>query len=190
MNSLAKKVDLTGFSIETIDTSYLDEIANFLPKSGIVDLNIAEEGLVLTLHAQNFCQEQIVRIDRWISLKEADKNKAWAYAALSKAKENGHTAVKNREWFAQADDDYLSANNDLVLAKACKKYFENKADYFSGWHYAFKTFLKRDYDLERLGNFQVGGYNNSAKVSSTNHESSSVEQVEMCGDDIEDIEWK
>jgi hypothetical protein len=186
MNSFVEKTNLHGFSVENIDTSFLDEVSDWLPKNGAFDLNIAEEGLVLTLHAQNFCQEQIVKLDRWIGYKEAARSKAWAAAALDKAKANGHTSVKNREWFAQADEDYIKANNDLVFAKACNRYFENKADHFSGWHYAFKTFLKRDYSLERLGNFQSGGYNNSSEFRSSGHGASSDEDVEICGD----IEWK
>lgn len=164
MGKFGDKIQLDDFSIESIDTSEIDDLSNWLPKNGVMDINIAEKGLIHTLHGQNFCQEQIARIDRWISIKEGQKNKAWTKAALDKATIAGHKPVKNREWFAQADDDFIEASNEVAIAKAAKKWFENKANYFSGWHYAFKTYLKRDYSLETLGNFQVGGYNNEVDL--------------------------
>ncbi len=158
MGTFSEKIDLHDFSIENINIAEIDQLTSWLPKNGIVDLNIAEQGLILTLHAQNLCQEQIAKIDRWISIKEGQKNKAWTRAALEKATAAGHKTVKNREWFALADDEFIEACNEVAIAKAAKKWLENKAGHFSGWHYAFKTFLRRDYSLEKLGNFQVMGY--------------------------------
>lgn len=144
------------FSIENIDIGPITEIISMLPKNGIVDLNIAERGLLLTLEAQNLCQERIIEIDRLIGQLESEKNKAWSNAALNKAKQAGHKTAKDKEWFAQADDEYIEACNSLTMAKACKKWLENKAGYFSGWHYSLKTFLKRDYSIEMSSNI---GYN-------------------------------
>lgn len=156
MSKFQDKIRIDNFSIEELDLSEVEELSDWLPKNGIVDLNIAEKGLILTLHGQNLCQEQIARIDHLISVKEGQRNKAWTKAALDKANAAGHKVVKNREWFAQADDDYIEACNQVAIAKAAKRWFENKADYFQNWHYAMKSFLRRDYSLERLGNFQVG----------------------------------
>ena len=156
MNSLYNKLFKNGLSIKNIDISPLNDIAAQLPASGFIDLNIAERCLVLTLEAQNFCQEKIVQLDRLIGSLESEKNKAWSNAALTKAKAEGYKTAKDKEWFAQSDDDYIAACNELVLAKATKKWFENKVSYFSGWHYALKTFLKRDYVIENSSNI---GYN-------------------------------
>lgn len=158
MGKFGEKITIDDFSIENIDTSEIDNLSNWLPKNGVVDLNIAEQGLIYTLHGQNFCQEQIAKIDHWISIKEGEKNKAWAKAALEKAKNSNFKVVKDKEWFALADNDFIDAANQVAIAKAAKKWFENKADYFSSWHYAFKTFLKRDYSIETLGNFQNSSY--------------------------------
>lgn len=144
------------FSIYNIDISPIIEIISTLPTNGIVDLNIAERGLLLTLEAQNLCQERIIEIDRLIGNLESEKNKAWSNAALEKAKKAGHKTAKDKEWFAQSDDEYVDACNNLTMAKACKKWLENKASYFSGWHYSLKTFLKRDYSIEMSSNI---GYN-------------------------------
>lgn len=156
MSRLSEKVSISNFSIENIDVSSIDEVAHRLPKSGVVDPNIAEAGLLSTLEGQNLCQERIVQVDRWIGQLESLKNKAWSQAALVKAKEAGHKTAKDKEWYAQSDDDYIEACNNLVMAKACKKWLENKASYFLAWHYALKTFLKRDYSIETASS---AGYN-------------------------------
>ena len=182
MGSFKDKVDIANFSIENIDTSEIDKLSNWLPSNSTMDLNIAEQGLIVTLNAQNICQEKIAQVDRLIGLKESEKNKAWAQAALVKAVAAGHTTIKSKEWFAQADDDYIGVCNELVVAKACKKWFENKASYFSGWHYAFKTFLKRDYGLEKLGNFQPITYNDMSPDGHISGENAD----DMCGE----IDWK
>jgi hypothetical protein len=156
MSTFKEKVDVSDFRVENIDTSEIDRVIAWLPVNGVFDLNIAEQGLIMTLSAQNFCQDKILQIDRWIGVLESEKNKAWSKAALDKAKDEGHKTIKLREWYAQADDDYIEACNKLTVAKACKRWFENKAGYFSSWHYAFKTFLRRDYEIEKLSNV---GYN-------------------------------
>lgn len=161
MSLFKDKISIEGFSIETMDISEIEKFAGWLPTHGVIDLNIAEQGLVVTLNAQNLCQEKISQLDLWIAAKEAQKNKAWTEAALIKAPAAGHKTSKDKEWFALADDDYINAINELTKAKACKKWFENKADLFSGWHYSFKTFLRRDYGLEKLGNQQAIIYENN-----------------------------
>lgn len=148
MAKLHEKVTISNFSLENIDISAIEAIMDRLPANGVVDANIAERGLLFTLEGQNLCQERIVQLDRWIGYLESNKNKAWSQAALYRAKEAGFKTVKDKEWHAQADDDYIEACNQLTLAKACKKWLENKASYFSGWHYSLKTFLKRDYGIE------------------------------------------
>lgn len=183
MKTFKEKIGLDNFSIEEMDISEIDKVSDWLPSNGIIDLNIAEQGLTITLHAQNLCQEKIIQLERWIGKKDSEKSRAWSKAALEKAKEAGYKTVKDKEWFAQADDEYIEACNELVLAKACKKWFENKASHFSGWHYAFKTFLRRDYSLEKLGNFQGAGYN----IESTGRPDPSVDTNDLGGDNID---WK
>jgi len=185
MATFSDKIKLDNFSVDNIDLSEVDELSKWLPSNGVMDINIAEKGLVITLHAQNICQEKITKLDRWISVKEGEKNKAWTKAALDKATTAGYKTVKNREWFAQADDEYIEACNQVAIAKAAKKWLENKASYFSGWHYTFKTFLRRDYGLEKLGNFQGMGYNDSSNFS-TGHKSNDNNVENTSGE----INWK
>ena len=107
MSKLHEKISINTFSIEDIDISGIEGVVDSLPTNGIVDVNIAEQCLILTLEGQNLCQEKAVQIDRWIGSLEAEKNKAWSKAALYKAKEAGFKTVKDKEWHAQADDDYI-----------------------------------------------------------------------------------
>ena len=184
MTKLHEKISINTFSIEDIDISAIEGIISLLPTNGVVDSNIAEKGLLYTLEGQNICQEKIVQIDRWISYLESEKNKAWSQAALYKAKEAGFKTVKDKEWHAQADDDYIEACNKLSLAKASKKWLENKTSYFSGWHYALKTFLRRDYSIENASGV---GYNGTSVQ--TEPFPTKESRRDDFGGDIEDIEW-
>ena len=184
MSKLHGKISINTFSIEDIDISGIESVISLLPTNGIVDSNIAERGLLHTLEGQNICQEKIVQIDRWINFLESEKNKSWSKAALYKAKEAGFKTVKDKEWHAQADDDYIESCNQLSLAKACKKWLENKASYFSGWHYALKTFLRRDYSIENASSV---GYNSSVGESQPFPTKSN--KVSDFGGDIDDIDW-
>jgi|TARA_R110001583_G_scaffold16234_28_gene66390 hypothetical protein len=188
MTIFKDKVNIDNFSIENIDISSIEKIIDFLPTSGVIDANIAEMGLVYTLEGQNLCQEKISQIDRWIGYLETIKNKAWSKAALEKSKASGYKTAKDKEWFAQADDDYSEAYNSLALAKACKKWFENKAGYFSGWHYAFKTFLRRDYSIENSTNISVSGYNGgrSNTAAYPGNTNDAIGDQDICGD----IDWE
>lgn len=185
MSNLYEKVSISNFSIENIDISGIEEVIGLLPKNGVVDPNIAEKGLLYTLEGQNLCQEKIVQVDRWIGQLESLKNKAWSQAALLKAKEAGYKTVKDKEWFAQSDDDYIDSCNKLVLAKACKKWLENKAAYFLAWHYALKTFLRRDYSIETASavGYNIGQANPEPFPSSTSDEPDSSDFG------ADDIEW-
>lgn len=156
MSKFGDKINVDGFSVENIDISEIEELTDWMPLNGVVDLNIAEQGLVKALHGQSLCQEILIQIDRLIGIKEGEKNKAFGEAYLNKAVNAGHKVVRSREVFSEADDDYIKASNELAIAKAAKKWFENKAAYFLAQHYMHKTFLKRDYSLEQLGNFQAG----------------------------------
>jgi hypothetical protein len=181
-------VSIDGFSIEDIGLSDIEEIESMLPKNGVVDLNIAERGLIYTLEGQNLCQEKIAKIDRWVAVLDSRKNKAWSAAALSKSKTAGHKTVKDKEWYAQADDDYIDACNALALGRACKKWFENKAGYFSSWHYTFKTFLRRDYSIENATSLNVASYNSPASANSRYPAETSSHQDTT--DDWGETEWE
>jgi hypothetical protein len=180
MKLLKDIIEANNFSIESIDLTEINKLANYLPKNGVIDINIAEKGLIYTVEGQNLCQEKIAQLERWIGVKESEKNKAWSRAALEKAKDANIKTVKEKEWFAQSDDDYIESYNQLALAKASKKWFENKANYFSTWHYALKTFLRRDYSLEKISGNIGSGYNSFESSSDL------MEDEDMCGD----IDWK
>lgn len=183
MAKIKDLLSLENFSPEEIDLSSLEKISEMLPTNGIIDLNIAEQSLITTLEGQNFCQEKIALLDRYIGLFESKKNKAWSNAALNKAKDEGHKTAKDKEWFAQADDEYIDFCNKLTMAKATKKWFENKANYYLGWHYTFKTFLRRDYPIEKSSNITFGAFDFEEKEIS-HHTSPDIEV------NSDDIEWE
>jgi hypothetical protein len=154
--------NINGFDAKKLDVKDIQGIENMLPsnRSSVIDANVASRGLLITLEGQNLCQEKIAVLDRYLGVLEGKKNKAWADAALVKAKAAGHKTAKDKEWFALADDDFIEISNEISLTKAAKKYLESKSSYFSGWHYSFKSFLNRDFSLEKVAGHNLYGYNN------------------------------
>lgn len=168
MTKFSKYVNIDGFTVEGIDITTLEKLDEYLPTNGVIDLNIARNGLIMTLHAEIYCQEVIIKLERYLSVLEGEKSKAWANAVLNKAAEKGLKTDKSKEWFAEADDDYIEVLNKITIAKTAKKWFDNKASNLRGWHYTFKSLLKREYDLENTGNLQEMQYN----IDTQNKESS------------------
>jgi hypothetical protein len=179
-------VNIKNFSIENIDISDIEDLVGKLPKNGVIDINISERGLIYTLEGQNICQEHIVKIDRFISILDSKAKKAWSEAALERAKVLGHKTGKDKEWSAQADDDYIEATNELALAKACRKWFENKISYFSGWHYAFKSFMKRDYSIENATSLNLSRYNDGSEKRLEPYPSNLEEKNDNWGE----VDWE
>jgi hypothetical protein len=163
MQTLSKYLDTKDFDLELIDISQIKDVEDFLPKNNVFDLNIAEAGLIHVLHAENFCQDTIIKIEKYISFLEKTKSQAWADAALNKAAQKGYKTAKEREWYALSDENYVDIINQINVAKAARKWFESKATYFRTWHYAFKSFLNRDYSLEKLGSISTMSVNHFAE---------------------------
>jgi hypothetical protein len=164
MQTLEKFLNIEDFTLEKIDISQIEDVEVFLPRNNAFDLNIAEKGLIHVLHAENFCQDSIIKIEKHISFLEKKKAKAWAEAALNKASQSGLKTAKEKEWFAESDEDYIEILNHINISKAAKKWFESKATYFRTWHYAFKSFLSRDYSLEKLGSLSSVSINEEAFI--------------------------
>ncbi|MDB2481535.1 hypothetical protein N9W84_00045 [bacterium] len=163
MTTFAKILNINSFSVKDIDLSAIKELEDMLPKHKIMDKNIANKVLDVTLEGVNICNERIPVIDRWLGELESKKNKAWSQAALVKAKAEGYKTAKDKEWFASEDDDYISVMNEINLAKAAKKWLENKASYFSMYHYRCRAFIKSDSSAENSSTHGIYGYNNDVQ---------------------------
>lgn len=179
MTEFGKKISVEGFQLTSIDTHDIDKISKWFPKTGIDDINMASLGMILSLHGMNACQEIIMKIDILAGYKESEKNKAWMNAIDASSK-TGNKTIKDKEWLAQADAGYIEVCNELMLARAAKKYFENKADYFKSWHYAFKSFIARESDVEKLANIAGKGYGIAKDFFSEDHGREDTEKVEWC----------
>jgi hypothetical protein len=176
---LKNVADISNVDVQEIDISDIKKIQNLLPRGehSYVDINIAEQGMRLTLEGIYACQEKIVKVDRWIGLKESEKNKSWSEACLARAESAGYKTAKDRENYALGDDSYIEKHNEVLTGKAFKKYLENAMDLFKLWHFTFKEFLRRDIPVERMSSAQPvisGGYGLSDK-----------DEENMCGD----VDW-
>lgn len=148
-------INTQDFSIENLDLTEIQKISSSLPKTKVIDANIAELYLVSTIEAQDLCQEKMIQVERWISIKRLMLDKSEAEAALIRAKEAGHKTAKEKEWFIQSDEEVVKLKDELEKARICKLWLENKVKYFSMWHYSLKSFLRRDYGIESSSNYST-----------------------------------
>lgn len=138
---------ISGFSIETMDLTEIIKIGRELPKNKHLDGGIAEKYLLLTIEAQDMCQEKIAQVNRFIGIKKIFLDKEEATCALTKAKDAGHKTVKEKEWFSQTNETVLELKKELELAKVAKSWLEAKIKYFTMWHYSLKLFLTKDHEI-------------------------------------------
>jgi hypothetical protein len=182
-------INTQDFSIENLDLTEIQKISASLPRTKVIDANIAELYLVSTIEAQDLCQEKMVQVERWISIKKMQYDKAEAEAALIRAKDAGHKTAKEKEWFIQSDEQVLKIKDDLEKARVCKLWLENKIKYFSMWHYSLKSFLRRDYGIEGASNYSTFAptpeYNEGEEIESRSR-STQQKTKDICGE----IDWK
>jgi hypothetical protein len=178
-------VDISNFSIEELDISEIMKLGRVLPKSGTIDTGIAEKYLLLTIEAQDMCQEKISQVDKYIGIKKIYLDKTEAESALLRAKDAGHKTAKEREWFTQSDELVINFRKELEIAKVCKSWLENKVKYFSMWHYSLKSFLARDNGILMAngGNYTVPDYDD---LESTPNK---IKNVKLSEDIAGDINW-
>jgi hypothetical protein len=179
-------INTKDFSIENLDLTEIQKITHSLPRSQVIDANIAEQHLVSTIEAQDLCQEKIAQVERWIGIKRIMLDKAEAESALIRAKEAGHKTVKEKEWFVQCDEAVLSLRDELEKAKVCKLYLDNKIKYFSMWHYSLKSFLRRDYGIESSSTYSTFAPTPEYNLDPENEFHSRSGKKDICGE----IDWK
>lgn len=159
MNTKALTVkDLLGKDAEEfdpmkIDTSEIKELSEAMPKDGNIDLNIAEVLATKYLRGADLCSELLAIATAYVAKTDALKKKAYSYAAMVKASESNIKTDKSRAWFADMDDDYISACNKHAEAIAFAKWVDGKYESFSKMHYMCKKMLDRGYTHERMSSF-------------------------------------
>lgn len=180
-------MDTSNFSIENLDLSEIMKLSQSLPRTKVIDSNIAEMFIIATIEAQDLCQEKITQVERWIGQKKILLDKAEAEATLMKAPIAGHKTAKEKEWFAQCDETVMSIKDELDKARVCKLWLDNKVRYFSMWHYSLKAFIRRDYNIEGASNYSTFSptpeYNLEGETAG--HGRQAIKK-DICGE----IDWK
>lgn len=181
-------MDTSGFSIENLDLTEIMKLSQSLPRTKVIDSNIAEIFIIATIEAQDLCQEKITQVERWIGQKKILLDKSEAEAALIRAKDAGHKTAKEKEWFVQCDEAVLLIKDDLDKARVCKLWLDNKVRYFSMWHYSLKAFIKRDYNIEGASNYSTFSPTPEYNLDGgeTDGHSRQSAKKDICGD----IDWK
>lgn len=138
---------ISDFTIEGMDLTEIIKIGRELPKNKNIDGGVAEKYLLLTIEAQDMCQEKIAQVNRFIGIKKIFLDKEEASCSLFKAKDAGNKTIKEKEWFAQINDIVVELKKEIEMAKVAKSWLEAKIKYFTMWHYSLKLFITKDYDV-------------------------------------------
>lgn len=148
---------LTGgektFDPMSLDTSEIRELSNALPRSGEIDINVAEILANKFLRGADMCSELLAIATCHASKTDTERKKAYSKAAIEKASAAGIKTDKARILFADADDDYIIASNKHSEAVAFVKWISSKADSFVRGHYMCKKMLDRHYSQEKTASF-------------------------------------
>lgn len=145
--------DVEEFDPMKLDTSEIRELSEAMPKDGNIDLNNAEVLATKYLRGSDLCSELLAIATAYVAKTDALKKKAYSYAAMVKAADNNVKTDKSRAWFADMDDDYMSACNKYAEAIAFAKWVDGKYESFTKMHYMCKKILDRGYTHERMASF-------------------------------------
>lgn len=140
------------FDIGTIDTAEIRALSDAMPADGNIDLNIAEVLAVKYLRGADLCSELLAIATHAVAKTDAQAKKAYSQACIN-AINKGAKTDKQRGWYADSDDDYLTALDKHNEALAFSKWIAGKMDSFRKMHYQCKLLLDRGYGHERMSGF-------------------------------------
>ena len=72
--SFSSILNIDNFDVKNIDLTEIKKLESMLPKHKIMDKNIANKILDITLEGVNLCNDKIPTLDRWIGYLEGKKN--------------------------------------------------------------------------------------------------------------------
>lgn len=159
-NLILRGRDIVTKDVDPLDIN-IDEIknlSNLIPRDGHIDLNIAEELATKFLRGMDLCSELSAMCLAQQTKKQDEKTRAYNRAIIKTVENPGIKTDKMRVAFAEVDEDYINAQNDLNEIKAFAKYIDGKFNSFKAAHYLCKNMLDRGYGHER-----ASGWNGSVK---------------------------
>lgn len=145
--------DSVDFDPMTLDTTELKELAESIPRDGNIDMNNAEVLATKFLRGADVCSELVSIATAYVGKTDAEKKRAYGYAATVKASKAGIKAAATRGWFADQDEEYIRASNKHSEAQAFLKWVNGKLDSFTRGHYLCKKILDRAYPHEKMANW-------------------------------------
>ena len=139
ISSQMEKGDFNPFNV---DLSEIKDMLKMIPKTGVIDLNVAEEMATQFVRGADVCVELLSVAARYEGRMIAQKKKAWAEAMYIRAKKLELKTAKEKEAYADSDEEYLVWNEKAVDAVAFKKWVENKYEIFLKAHHLSKSIFE------------------------------------------------
>jgi len=148
---VSRKLQSGEVSPFELDLSEIQQLSKMIPASGVIDLNVAEELATQFIRAADLCVELQAAAMMYEGRAISKKKQKWAMAMYDKAKAAGMKTSKEKESFADADEEYLKATVLAVDAIAFRKWLENKYDVFIKAHHLSKNVYEASKRQEPFG---------------------------------------
>lgn len=141
---ISKQIEEKDFNPFEVDLSEIKDLSKMIPSAGVIDLNIAEELATQFVRGADVCVELLSIAVRYEGRMITQKKKAWSEAMYIRAKEKELKTAKEKEAYADSDEEYLYWQEKAIDATAFKKWLENKYEVFVKAHHLSKSIFENN----------------------------------------------
>jgi len=131
---------LEDFNPMDVDVTYIQQTIGMIPKSGMIDINQAEQLATVFLRCADYCSDMVAQATRFVGNKDAMKRAAKGTAIETKIA-GGTPATTSRETYGN-DPNYIKATEKLVEGQAFLNWITQKHDNLLKAHVLCKDLMK------------------------------------------------
>lgn len=152
-----KQLENDDVNIFDLDLKEIEELSSMLPRYGVIDMNVAEELATQFLRAADILSDIFGLSLSWEGRMMAQKQRAWGEAFYIKATSSGIKTAKEKEAFADSNDEFIKWSNKATDAQAFRKYIETKYQTFIKAHHLAKSVWETSTKQEQYGGAVISG---------------------------------
>lgn len=147
---VSRQLENNEITVFDLDLSEIEKVCAMIPKGGVIDMHVAEELATQFIRAADMLSELHLIIMRWEGKAITRKKKAWGEAFYIRATKKGIKTAKEKEAYADSDDEYVLWSDRATEAQAAKKYIEQKYNTLIKAHHLAKSAWEANKDQEKF----------------------------------------
>jgi len=141
------------FNPMEVDITYIEETIQLIPKSGMIDLNQAEQLATAFLRCADYCSSLIAQAVRLIGYRDAEK-KSQKGTAIETKIQSKVPATTAREVYGN-DENFIKACNSHTEAQVWSSWINQKYDNLIRAHVLCKDILKSQVQSRNVANWEA-----------------------------------